>query len=315
MARSRKRRKPPPAVRAGTGSSSRPNVSWRSVGAFVAAAVLTAVTGWISGATNSAVGAVVGLFQDDSPLTTTGRRIDPAPAPSVAGSSASGPTVGTSSPASSAGPSVFAWRGSAEGFHECGRGRNGLIVAREPAQIRPPRSQEDNYEAAADWMDEYQAADRETTNYEFVVQAKAGRTATLTAARAEYVKRRPPASTATVVILDYEECGGVETPRIFSIDLDSPTGRFIPAGDKPTTFPYTVRNDDPEVFRVAATTTSCDCFWRIAVFWSADGQTGVIHINDENGREFHTAPDRATPQLAWSCFGDKGCWEPVKANR
>jgi hypothetical protein len=182
-------------------------------------------------------------------------------------------------------------------------------VAREPAAIRPPSTAGEGYDGARRWIGEYAAADRGVTRYEFVVQGGTGRTATLLGARADYLSRGSPPAVATIVFLHYEECGGVQPPRRFTIDLDDPAGRMVPAAGEKTDFPYTVRNDDPEVFHVVATTTTCDCVWRIAVTWSADGKTGTTFLADEqSGDAFRTTPDRDLPRLAWTCF-DEGCWQ------
>jgi hypothetical protein len=297
MARAQQRRTARPRRRPQQTWSGRMRPAARKIGAFLVAAVLAAVAAWVTGLTGRAINAVAGLFGDDSPVTTTGRRLDPPP-----------------SPRSSASTVATRWKGSLEGHRDCGgRAEDGLIVARPPAAIRPPSSGGDEYEAARRWIDEYHAADRSVTGYEFVVQGKPGRTATLLGARAEYVSRQAPSAVATVVFLEYEECGGVEPPRKFTIDLDDPAGRMVPAAGEKTDFPYTVRNDDPEVFHVVATTRTCDCVWRIALTWSADGKTGTSYlVDDERGDNFHTAPDRDLPKLSWTCFSEQGCWQPKK---
>ncbi|XVV08330.1 hypothetical protein ACQP2X_26155 [Actinoplanes sp. CA-131856] len=328
MARSKKSRTarrrpqaapPPPGRRLGPAA--------RKTGAFVLAAVLAGVTAWITGLTGKGIDAVAGIFRDDAPLTVTGRRPDVGPSPSSNRQPSSTTRPGSttqSSPdePSSSGPrsspagttAAARWEGDLQGFRSCGsRKTDGLVVNLGPDAIEPPDDEGDPYEAAQRWIDEYDAADRGVTAYDFVVQARPGRTATLLGIRAEYVSRSDPAAVATVVFLHYEECGGTLEPRRFTVDLDDPSGRMVPARGEKTDFPYTVGNDEPEAFSLVATSSGCDCVWRIALDWSADGETGTSYlVDDESGQAFHTAPERDLPRLAWTYFAERR-WTRTRA--
>lgn len=292
MARRRNDPRPTPA------RTPEPAKSGRRVIAFVVAAVLAAVAAQLTGLTGKMIDAAVAWAHPTAPLTVTGERIGPSPAVSASPSSAPTPSSAAASPT----PSVRTGRIS-DSLYECGRLANGLVVARDAADVEAPAGgYDDAEENVADWIERYDAGDRHETHYQVEVQGKAGKTVVLRRMYVDYLDRSDPPATATVVQLQYEQCGDPTEPRYFTADLDDPSGRMGPDSGTPD-FPYKISNDDPEIFRLTALTRTCDCRWRIALEWTSDGATGTTYVEET----FRTVADQDYPRIAWTSW--EGPWK------
>jgi hypothetical protein len=275
----------------------------RLAGLF-AAAVLTAVATHVTGLAEKVISGAVALVRPTDPVIVTGQYMEGTPSPPAPSATTAAAQPMGDAPAK---PTRKARTGKiVESRYECGRGASGLIVARPAEDIGPPKGDyDDSYEVVPRWIEQHDAADRNETFYQVEIQGKPGKSVILRRMYIDFVGRAEPPSTATVVQLQYEECGDVLQPRYFTTSLDDRSGRWRPEPGTPD-FPYRISTDGPEVFRLSATTTDCDCRWRIALEWVSGGKTGTTYVDET----FHTAPDRDYPRIAWNVLD--GPWEPMK---
>ncbi|MFF4846246.1 hypothetical protein [Streptomyces collinus] len=98
------------------------------------------------------------------------------------------------------------------------------------------------------------------------------------------------------------ECGGAESVRPFWTDLDKTDAPIIAEadpggpGDKghpPVTFPFKVSPNDPEVFELTSSDTTCFCTYAVEIDWVVAGKAGKT-ILDNGGLGFWAG---AAPQL------------------
>lgn len=122
----------------------------------------------------------------------------------------------------------------------------------------------------------------------------------LTGLRIRVLQRRPVPATG-IVVAD-GQCGGSQTVRPFTTDLDKPAPVAIarPAEEAPdsparpaVTFPFKILPGDPEVFELIASGTTCDCTIAVEIDWVAAGRPGSTVLDNE-GRGF---PVLAAPGL------------------
>jgi hypothetical protein len=122
--------------------------------------------------------------------------------------------------------------------------------------------------------------------FELTVQGKTSTAVVVKRFRVVNLKRNPVPPDPVHV----ESCGpsgGAVTVRQFDVSLSDPakftpvpgqdpvTGEDVPAVD----FPFKVTENDPEVFLLTATGTTCFCEWRLAIDWTSGGRTGTTVID------------------------------------
>ena len=122
--------------------------------------------------------------------------------------------------------------------------------------------------------------------FELTVQGKTSTAVVLKRFRVVNLKR-DPVPPNPVQILSCGGGGGAVTVRQFDVNLSDPvkftpvpdedpgTGEEVPALD----FPFKVTENDPEVFLLAATGTTCFCEWRLAIDWTSGGRSGTTVID------------------------------------
>ncbi len=161
-----------------------------------------------------------------------------------------------------------------------------------PADVPAPPVEQD----AAAWAAGVAAVHGGRTNVEVTVQGVGDATVVLRDLHVRVVDRRAPLPWSVYAMSP--GCGGSLTPARFTVDLDADRplaepadgydadgpGRTLPA----TRFPVTVSAADPQVLRVEASASRCDCDWYLELEWSAGGREGVLRV-DAAGRPFRTS--------------------------
>ena len=131
---------------------------------------------------------------------------------------------------------------------------------------------------------------------EITIQGRSAAKVVLTDMKVRVVQRRGPLHGTAID----RECGDQGVVRWLAVNLDRDPVALVDQDEfdammpdtpqwerKPILFPYRVSLTDPETFVVKASTDGCDCDWVVDVYWSAQGQTGVLPI-DDGGRPFRT---------------------------
>ncbi|MCC3770561.1 hypothetical protein, partial [Streptomyces sp. UNOC14_S4] len=106
-------------------------------------------------------------------------------------------------------------------------------------------------------------------------------------------RQRRPAPTTGITVAD-GQCGGAQTVRPFTTDLDRPSPVVVAEADPggpgmpghpPVTFPFKILPGDPEVFELTAHDTGYDCVIAVEIDWVAAGKAGKT-ILDNDGQGF-----------------------------
>jgi len=131
------------------------------------------------------------------------------------------------------------------------------------------------------------------------VQGSTSDVVVLTRMRVRVQKRLSP-PLATVIDPCWMCVGAPQPIRAFNLDLDSPNPvlKPDPASRETTNFPYRVSNSDPEVFKITADTSNCDCRWKLYLDWASGGKSGSLTI-DAGGQPFRTAAIREGASLCY----------------
>lgn len=140
------------------------------------------------------------------------------------------------------------------------------------------------------------------------VRGRSGEAVVLESMWAEVVARRP----AVRGVLLPTPCEGELTPRYFGVDLTrpAPTAKGRPGKDggealPAPAFPFTVSDNDPEQFVVAASSPTEYVEWRLHLVWTAGDQRGEAVV-DDGGRPFRTtalSAITATMCVSWEAGG------------
>ncbi|GAA4659422.1 hypothetical protein GCM10023347_08490 [Streptomyces chumphonensis] len=170
-----------------------------------------------------------------------------------------------------------------------------------PTDVPAPPVEQD----AADWATGVAAVHGGRTNVEVTVQGVGDATVVLRDLHVRVVDRRAPPPWSVYAMSP--GCGGALTPARFTVDLDADRplaqpvdgydaegpGRTLPA----TRFPVTVSAADPQVLRVEASASRCDCDWYLELEWSAGGREGVLRVAAAGsaGRPFRTSGAEGRP--------------------
>ena len=125
--------------------------------------------------------------------------------------------------------------------------------------------------------------------------------------RIQMISARARPDVATKAWFRNDGCGGEFNVRRYTVNLDQDRPVALPDPGVPTSF--TVSQKDPEVFEITASTSKCDCMWELLVPWTAEGEKGVVII-DDNGTPFHTVPSRGYPQKSWTLSNGDDAWLP-----
>ncbi|MFI7423209.1 hypothetical protein [Nonomuraea sp. NPDC049684] len=278
--------------------------------AVVLAAVTAALTQWTTGIFGATGDRLLGLVTGDDPLTVAGRRVAPL-APLAGGKRAGGRQR------------AGVWTFDTPNFVIVPSGRaidEGCIVTtmvpRPRAEVHPPRWSRDwkrNEGVLEAWALANRAGDPNTTKIRLTVSGKPGKTVVLEGARTVFVSRAPKPPAGTLVQFQIgERCGAHVDVRSFRTDLDDASGSWRPAKGEKTSFPYTVKSDEPEILELTAHTNSCDCAWQVQLDWT-DGKDKGKTIVDAGDGPFHTLPAKGYPTAVWAYHEDSG-WQPGVLN-
>jgi hypothetical protein len=149
---------------------------------------------------------------------------------------------------------------------------------------------------------------------ELTMQAASGETVILENISVQLVSRQPPAAGD---LLEPDEGGGELDPRYFALDLDAPTpalvaypgdnaGQNIPAAR----FPFTVSEQDPEVFLIQVNASLSMSSFRLELHWVSNGRAGTTTVDNQGQPFVVSSISRATvycPDPA------SGAWRPSSA--
>ncbi|MEV7980933.1 helix-turn-helix domain-containing protein [Streptomyces sp. NPDC086519] len=186
------------------------------------------------------------------------------------------------------------------------------VIDKQPAQVPPPPAPQD----AGTWAATQGAVHGGNTIVDVSVQGRSSTAVVLEDLRVRVVGRTAPAPGIAYSMAD--GCGGGLTPRYFAVDLDKdrPIARPV-AGEGPDgrtvstmRLPYRVSATDPEVLRVKASTTGCDCRWYLELDWSSQGRSGTVRI-DDHGRPFRTSSVKGLPHYWYGFVDGVRQWVPT----
>jgi hypothetical protein len=163
----------------------------------------------------------------------------------------------------------------------------------DPAAL-PPARQFDT------WAPLHGGFHPDETVVNLTVQGYASEVVILTGMRVQVQKRLAPPF-VTMVDPCWECVGAPQPVRAFILDLDKPHPALQPDPNSRDTvnFPYRVSDSDPEVFKITASTSGCDCYWRLYLDWTSEGQSGSLTI-DAKGQPFRTAAIRESVSLCYN---------------
>jgi hypothetical protein len=172
------------------------------------------------------------------------------------------------------------------------------IAAEPPYQGGPEAVPIDGVLASGSWVG-------------ITMQAAPGKTVILESVSVLLVNRQPP---TTGDLLEHGTGCGDLHPRYFALDLDaqSPTFTSRPgntAGQNisPARFPFTVGEQDPELFLIQASAKRFAYSFRLELHWISDGQAGTTVV-DDHGRPFLIS---SVSRAAVYCAApDSGAWQP-----
>jgi hypothetical protein len=171
-------------------------------------------------------------------------------------------------------------------------GGEGWVFAKTPQELPVPRVDE-NKDAWAATNGGIPASG----NYVAVtVQGLKGHVVVVNSISVDVVSRSEPLRGTYANIVG--GCGGLR-PYQFRAGLDAnpvsvtalPDEGFLPEGQepkRPVDLPHQVTNSEPEVWHLAAITTSCTCEWTATLNWTSDGKQGRTTITDHD-RPFRVA--------------------------
>ncbi|MEV6190854.1 helix-turn-helix domain-containing protein [Streptomyces sp. NPDC051920] len=288
----------PDPVPGAPGAGGRPSGSWYRRRPAVVSAVLGSVF-VLTAAGFAAFSGFPGFSADGSPGGEASSRRGPS-AP---------PTDAPAGPSTRAVP--FTWTVNSHVWEgDCG---HDYVIGEPPDQVPPPPSAQD----AEVWANAQDAVHGGETTVRVAVQGRTEAAVVLEALHVRVVRRAAPPGDGAFVYDTGLGCGGGDTPRAFTVNLDAhtPLALAVP-GSKggevlPTRrLPYRVSVDDPEVLVVEAGTEHCACEWYLDLDWSSQGSTGTVRI-DDHGRPFRTSGITRLPIYKYA--DPPGQWTPQPA--
>jgi hypothetical protein len=181
-----------------------------------------------------------------------------------------------------------------------------FVVTRPIGQVPPPpngASPDGRYS----WAHELGGVDASASLMRVTITGKESAPVILQGLRVKVAERRPPLRGA---LLSYLGLGAAQSVRYVKVDLsvDPPSWEFIgPAGEPEEHFPLRVSASETEVFDVQAAPVRGEVSWFLELEYTADGEQGVVRIDDE-GKPFRTTDtSRAGDGYGWS--EAQGRWE------
>jgi len=154
------------------------------------------------------------------------------------------------------------------------------------------------------------AVDGNITWVRIVLDGTAGRTSTITGARAVVVKRLEPSPVASFtfphegeedVIGWYFNLDEPGSPAQGLVSFATPSGKSYFANRTITVAPSEAITID-----VNAATQTCDCLWVIELEVVVDGTPRTVRV-DNDGKPFHTSAGRdGVPAYIWASFTEEG---------
>jgi hypothetical protein len=139
------------------------------------------------------------------------------------------------------------------------------------------------------WSREHGGIDGELTMFELILEGKSDSTVVVDGIEVEIVQESAPLRGLATIC---QQFGGAEIdPRRVGIDLDRdpPQIDFYPDGQEPeSSFALQLANGEVEILEVWATTSDCDCLWRLRLNYAVGGERHTLLI-DADGEPFRTS--------------------------
>ena len=180
------------------------------------------------------------------------------------------------------------------------------VLNKPPAVVGSPAAGAGYYA----WWQRLGAVEANRAVLTITVQGRSSQAAVLQQLRVRVLQKDAPLSGN---VFSEMGCGGVQTVRNFSVNLDSqqpalvgqPGARFVPDPTDPSheimqqapspAFPFRVSENDVEVFAVTANTGFSHVAWVLDLDWTSEGKTGTVTI-DDRGRPFETTAASGLPE-------------------
>ncbi len=230
-----------------------------------------------------------------------------SPSPSASASASRSPSAPPSPPAAAAPGRAAPADGplftvSVSPYHWDVPCDHAFLVDRSPKNVpEPPPLQ-----GAVGWAVPLKAVSANRQMAVLTVQGTGAETVVLNDLHVRVVSSGPP--------LDWNQyvmgngCGGQVDTKAFDVSLDLGTPLATPIGGQ-RDFPYSVTQDDPEVFFVNAHTSGHDVSWYLELEWSSGGRHGIMRV-DDHGTPFRTSASRDDSYYAYPLGSN--AWELVE---
>jgi hypothetical protein len=175
------------------------------------------------------------------------------------------------------------------------------LVDQDPAQVPPPPSEA----TARGWVTALGGVAAGEQWVRLTVQGTGEETVVLEGLNVWVVDKDTPLPWNDYV-MGTDGCGGPVETRHFGVDLDAGRPEVTPEGGE-RDFPYSVSENDPEVYYVAAGTQAYDVSWYLELEWSSGGRRGTVRIDDE-GEPFRLSANEGRPAYDYP-LGYNDRWE------
>ena len=182
-----------------------------------------------------------------------------------------------------------------------------FVVPRPIGQVPAPPNG-DSPEGRYGWAHDLGGVDVSSSLMRVTITGEGSAPIILQGLRVRVDERRPP---LRGTLLGYFGVGAPQSVRYIEVDLsgDPPTWRFIGEEGQPEDrFPLRVSASETEVFDVQAVKARGDVSWHLELEYTADGEQGVVRIDDA-GSPFRTTEADAGAQEAYGWLD--GRWQPL----
>jgi hypothetical protein len=173
------------------------------------------------------------------------------------------------------------------------------LIDKQPGEVPPPPAEQD----ATAWVATSGAVSSGEQYLTLTVQGTGAETVVVNSLKVRTVHKRSPLAWNDYA-MGYPGvgCGGDVPTRSFTVALDAMRPAVVPeAGHK--NFPFTVSENDPEVYYVRADASAYDVSWVLVLEWSSGTRRGTVKI-DDRGRPFRTSGNNGRPAYEFPLGGD-----------
>jgi hypothetical protein len=181
-----------------------------------------------------------------------------------------------------------------------------FVVPRPIGQVPPPPNGESE-EGRYRWAHDLGGVDASSSLMRVTIAGEEAAPVILQGLRVRVAERRPPLPGS---LISYFGVGAPQSVRYVQVDLstDPPGWEFIGQEGRPEEhFPLRVSASETEVFDVQAGQARGDVSWYLELEYTADGEPGVVRIDDD-GKPFRTTEIASVAEgYGWL----EGRWAPL----